>query len=67
MKYYHKVNGHLSDDDVEELVQSAVASNRLEGLYTPPYELEMLRKYARGDITYDECMAWIWNRAGVVE
>lgn len=67
MEYYHKVNGKLTPEDAEDCVRAAIASNRLEGLETPPEEEEMLRKYANGMVTDEECMAWALRRAGVYD
>lgn len=66
MRFYHEVDGELSSADVEDIVQNVVASNRLEGMYTPPADIEMLRKVLSGQISHDEYMAWALAQAGVM-
>lgn len=64
MYTYNKISGKLTSEDAEEIVQAAIASQRLEGLETPSDEADMLLAYARGDITEGEYLAWVWKRAG---
>lgn len=65
MRLYHRINGRLSSEDVEDIVQAAVASARLSGMYTPPEDVEMLRRLAAEEIFHDEYMAWALAKAGV--
>lgn len=65
MKRYVKVNGRLTDEDIEDCIQAVIATNRLEGLVSPPEEIDMVRRYMRGDITESEYMAWVYENAGV--
>ena len=65
MRNYECVNGRLTPEDVEHIVQSAVASNRLEGLENTPEEIDMLRKYVQGDISRESYKAWILQSVGV--
>lgn len=67
MRFYHRVDGKLSSEDVEDIVQAAVASARLSGMYTPPEDVEMLRRLAAEEISHDEYMAWVLTKAGVRE
>lgn len=65
MRFYTRVNGKLSSEDVEDIVQSTVAWARLSGMYTPPEDVEMLRRLAAEEISHDEYMAWALTKAGV--
>lgn len=65
MRFYHRVNGKLLPGDVEDIVQAAVASARLSGMYTPPEDVEMLRRLAAEEISHDEYMVWALAKAGV--
>lgn len=59
MKLYEKIDGRLSPDDVESLVQEAVADQLLEGIKMTPEEIDKLRDYAHGRITKAEYDAWV--------
>lgn len=65
MRLYQRVNGKLSPDDVEDIVRRTVASARLEGMVTPPDEIEMLRRFAADEISGDDYIAWALGCAGV--
>lgn len=52
-------------EDIEDCIQAVIATNRLEGLVSPPEEIDMVRRYMRGDITESEYMAWVYKNAGV--
>lgn len=65
MKYYKKTNGRLSDDGVEEIVQSVVASSRLEGYHASDDVIDMLKKYARGEVSKEQYKTWVLEKAGV--
>lgn len=62
-----KTPGKPTYEEAEKLVQETVASNRLEGLDPTQEEIDMLRKYAHGEITKAEYKAWILEHAGVSE
>lgn len=65
MRNYAKVDGKLTPEDVEHIVQEIVASSRLEGYYMSDEEIEMLRKYTNGEISDSEYTAWACKRAEV--
>lgn len=65
MRFYRRIDGKLSPDDVDDIVRGAVASNRLEGMPTSLEEAEMLRRYISGEISDDEYTAWILRHIGV--
>lgn len=66
MRLYRRIDGRLSPEDVEDIVQATVASARLSGMYTPPDEVEMLRRLVADEISHDEYMAWALAKAGVL-
>lgn len=53
--------------EIDDCIKQIVASNRMEGMDTPVDEIEMLRKYMRGDIARDEYAAWASRKAGVTD
>ena len=65
MRYYKRINGKLSPEDVDDIVRRAIGNNRLEGMDTSPEEAEMLRKFVAGEISDDEYTAWIFEHVGV--
>lgn len=65
MKSNYTVGKHLSSNEVEQIVKSAVASNRLEGLVMTSEEIDMLRRYVSGDIVEREYECWIFQHAGL--
>lgn len=65
MRYYKRINGKLSPEDVDDIVRRAIGNNRLEGMDTSPEEAEMLRKFVAGEISDDEYMEWALKNAGV--
>lgn len=65
MRYYERINGKLSPEDVDDIVRRAIGNNRLEGMDTSPEEAEMLRKFVAGEISDDEYTAWIFEHVGV--
>ena len=38
MRYYERINGKLSPEDVDDIVRRAIGNNRLEGMDTSPEE-----------------------------
>lgn len=65
MRFYCRIDGKLSSEDVNDIVRNVVASARLEGMAVPQDEVEMLRRLAADEIAYDEYMRWLLARAGV--
>lgn len=65
MRWYRRVNGRLSPEDVDDIVRASIASNRLEGMPTSAEEAEMLRRFVLGEISGDEYDAWVLSRIGV--
>lgn len=65
MRWYHRVNGRLSPEDVDDIVRASIASNRLEGMPTSVEEAEMLRRFLCGEISGDEYDEWVLSRIGV--
>ncbi len=65
MRYYERINGKLSPEDVDDIVRRTVADHRLEGMNTSLEEIDMLRKFTAGDISDDEYMEWALKNAGV--
>lgn len=65
MRFYRRIDGRLLPEDVEDIVRNVVASARLSGMYTPPEDVEMLRRLAAEEISHDEYMAWALAKAGV--
>lgn len=65
MRNYAKVDGKLTLEDTEHIVQEVIASSRLEGYYMSDEEINMLRKYANDEISDIEYTAWACKRAGV--
>lgn len=53
------MDGKLSPEDAERVVQETVAEQRLDGCYMASEEIEKLREYARGDITKEQYEAWV--------
>lgn len=66
MRFYHRINGKLSSEDVEDIVQAAVASVRLSGMDTPPEDVEMLRRFLAGEISEAEYDAWALAKIGAL-
>lgn len=63
MKLYKK--GHVfTPEEIEENIRAAVASSRLEGIYTPPEEISLLRDYMLGKIAREDYNAAILGKAG---
>lgn len=58
MRYYKKIDGKLSPDDVESIVQRTIAEQALEGSHMTEEEINKLRAYASSQITDGEYMAW---------
>lgn len=48
MRWYCRVNGRLSPEDVDDIVRASIASNRLEGIPTSVEEAEMLWRFVAG-------------------
>ena len=65
MRYYKRINGKLSPEDVDDIVRRAIGNNRLEGMDTSLEEIDMLRKFVAGEISDDEYTAWIFEHVGV--
>lgn len=65
MRYYERINGKLSPEDVDDIVRRAIGNNRLEGMDTSLEEIDMLRKFVAGEISDDEYTAWIFEHVGV--
>lgn len=65
MRWYHKVNGRLSPEDVDDIVRASIASNRLECMPTSAEEAEMLRRFVSGEISGDEYDVWVLSKIGV--
>ena len=65
MRYYKRINGKLSPEDVDDIVRRTVADHRLEGMNTSLEEIDMLRKFVAGEISDDEYTAWIFEHVGV--
>lgn len=65
MRYYERINGKLSPEDVDDIVRRTVADHRLEGMNTSLEEIDMLRKFVAGEISDDEYMEWALKNAGV--
>lgn len=65
MRWYHRVNGRLSPEDVDDIVRGAIAMNRLEGMHTSVEEAEVLRRFVAGEISDDEYTDWVLFRIGV--
>lgn len=64
MRWYHKVNGKFSSEDVDDIVCGAIAMNRLEGMHTSLEEAEVLRRFVAGEISDDEYRDWVLSRIG---
>lgn len=58
MRYYKKIDGKLSPDDVESIVQRTIATQALEGSHMTEEEIDKLRAYVSGQITDDEYTEW---------
>lgn len=54
----------MSECEIDDCIKQIVASNRMEGMDTPPDEIEMLRKYGSGAIARDEYMRWLLRETG---
>lgn len=67
MRFYRRIDGKFSSEDVDDIVQNVVASARLEGMPVPKDEVEMLRRLAADEISYDEYMRWLLARVGVTQ
>lgn len=66
MRFYTRVGGKLSPEDVEDIVRATVASNRLEGMRMSAEEVEMLRRFLAEEISEAEYDAWALKYIGAV-
>lgn len=66
MRFYRRINGRLSSEDVDDIVRATVASNRLEGMRMSVEEVEMLRRFLAEEISEAEYDAWALKYIGAV-